>query len=152
METINRDMRKLTRQYADPTQKASSQQLVAEMQKSTETATTLTPPKAEKMTDPAKTKYLDLYKKDMDTLTAGLSSLKEAVDAGDADKTKAALDKLNQIKMDSHKELGVGGGGGHRGPGGHDHQGPPPGAPFGDDHGPGPAVPPAQASPSPAQP
>jgi len=129
METINRDMRKLNRQYADPAQKASSSEIVTEMQKSVEKAKTLVPPKAEKLPEAEKAKYLSTYKKDMDALETELAALKGAVDAGANDKTKAELDKINHLKMDSHKELGVkmgGPGGGPRGPGGGGRMGPPP--------------------------
>ncbi len=129
METINRDARKLNRQYSDAAQKDSSLQLVAEMQKSAETARDLTPSKAEKLSGAEKTKYLDTFKKDMDSLLTEIHSLKEAIDAGQSDKIKAELDKINQLKMSSHKELGVQmgpGPGGRRGPGG-------PGRPPGND-------------------
>jgi soluble cytochrome b562 len=148
METINRDARKLNRQYSDPAQKDSSLQIVAEMQKSAETAKGLTPSLAEKKPEPGKAKYMETYKKDMDALIKELAALKDAVASGDSAKTKAELDKLNQLKMSSHKELGVkmGGPGGPGGPGGQHRMGPPDGANQGTDqrH-------PTQSSPAPQQ-
>lgn len=136
METINRDARKLSRQYSDAAQKDSSLQIVAEMQKSAEAAKGLTPSLAEKKADADKTKYMETYKKDMDSLIKELAALKDAVESGDSTKTKAELDKINQLKMSSHKELGVrmgGPGGGPGGLGGQRRNGPPPG---GADQGP----------------
>ena len=107
METINRDVRKLGRQYSDATKKDDSLQLVAEMQKSADTAKGLTPSKAEKLTGAEKTKYMDTYKKDMDALMKEIAALKGAIETGKTDQAKAELDKINQLKMSSHKELSV---------------------------------------------
>src|SRR5207302_8415605 len=122
--------------------------LVTEMQKSADKAKTMVPSKASKLPEAEKTKYMDTYKKDMDALNKELAALKEAVKAGENDKTKAELDKINQLKMSSHKELGVqmgppGGGRGPGGPGSRRPMGPPPeGAP----------PQPPQATPQPSQP
>jgi soluble cytochrome b562 len=126
MEAINRNLRKLTRQYADPAQKASSLEIVATLQKSAEASKTNFPEKAEKMPEDDKAKYIALFTKDMEALSKQLADLKTAIEAGDNDKAKAQLDALNQLKNSSHKELGVkedrrggpGGRGGRGGPGG----------------------------------
>jgi len=114
MGIIQRDYRKLTRQYADPAQKSSSLDLVAEMQKSAETAKGLTPSGADKKSDAEKSKYLDTYKKDLDALLKEIGTLKDAIDAGEKEKAKAELDKIGQLKSSSHKELGVKMGGGQK--------------------------------------
>src|ERR1022692_838490 len=66
MEAINRSLRLINRQYADPAQKAATLELVATMQKHAETARTLAPPKSEKLTGDDQTKYLDTFHKDLD--------------------------------------------------------------------------------------
>lgn len=118
MEAINRSLRLINRQYADPAQKASTLELVATMQKHAETARTLTPPKAEKLTGDDQTKYVDTFHKDLDALLKEIGLLKQALITDKTDAAKAEIDKIAQLKESSHKELGVGGG--------HKHGGPPP--------------------------
>jgi soluble cytochrome b562 len=118
MEAINRSLRLINRQYADPAQKASTLELVAAMEKHAETARTLTPPKSDKMAAADQAKYLGAFHKDLDALIKEIGLLKQAVTAGKADAAKAEIDKISQLKDSSHKELGVGGGG-------HKHGGPP---------------------------
>ena len=119
MEAINRSLRLINRQYTDPAQKASTLELVATMQKHAETARTLAPPKADKLTGDDQAKYLDTFHKDLDSLIKEIGLLKQAVTADKIDAAKAEIDKIAQLKESSHKELGVGGGG-------HKHGGPPP--------------------------
>ena len=119
MEAINRSLRLINRQYADPAQKVSTLELVATMQKHAETARTLTPPKSDKMAAADQTKYLDTFHKNLDTLIKEIGLLKLAITAGKTDAARTEIDKISQLKDSSHKELGVGGGG-------HKHGGPPP--------------------------
>ena len=157
MGAMNRNFKTLSRQYADPTKKASSLELVTSIQKNVENEKKLTPSKAEKAAD--KKKYMDTFQKDLDDLGKEVAALKDAISADKPDAVKAELDKINKMKMSSHKELGVGGGGGHRGPGGPGGFGGPggrgPGGPGGPDGGPRPPAEPSgspapSASPSPA--
>jgi soluble cytochrome b562 len=120
MEGMNHALRLINRQYTDPAQKASTLALVAEMQKHAETAKTLTPPKAAKMSGDQQTQYLDTFHNDLDKLITEIAALKQAITADQADVAKAEIDKISQLKQSSHKELGVGGG---------KHSGPPPGSP-----------------------
>lgn len=142
MEGISHDFRKLTRQYSDPAQKASSLDLVSDLEKHVATAKTLAPSKLEKLTGNEKEKYLTTFHADLDEFATELTALHAAIDAGQNDMAKAEIDKIAHLKMTSHKELGVGGGGGdHHGPGG-------PGGPGG--HPPAPAATPASStSPAP---
>ena len=118
MEAINRSLRLINRQYADPTQKAATLDLVATMQAHAEKAKTLTPPKADKLPAADQGKYLDSFHKDLDALIKEIGLLKQAITAGKTDAAKAEIDKIAQLKESSHKELGVGDG--------HKHGGPPP--------------------------
>ena len=119
MEAMNRSLRLIKRQYADPAQKASTLGLVSTMQKHAETARTLTPPKSEKLTGDDQAKYLDSFHKDLDALLKEIGLLQQAIAADKTDAAKAEIDKIAQLKESSHKELGVGGGD-------HKHGGPPP--------------------------
>jgi len=119
MEAINRSLRLINRQYADPAQKASTLELVATMQKHAQTARTFTPPKSEKMATVDQTKYLDTFHKDLDALLKEIGLLKQAITTDKTDAAKAEIDKIARLKESSHKELGVGGEG-------HKHGGPPP--------------------------
>jgi hypothetical protein len=131
MEGMNHALRLVNRQYADLTQKASTLALVAEMQKHAETARTLTPPKAAKMTGDQQTQYLDTFHNDLDKLITEIAALKQAITTDQTDIAKAEIEKIGRLKQSSHKELGVGGG---------KHNGPPPGSPP-------PGSPPPPASP-----
>jgi soluble cytochrome b562 len=122
MEAMGHALRLVNRQYADLTQKASTLALVAEMQKHAETAKTLVPPKAAKMTGDQQTQYLDTFHNDLDKLITEIAALKQAITADQTDVAKAEIEKIGQLKQSSHKELGVGGG---------KHNGPPPGSPQG---------------------
>jgi soluble cytochrome b562 len=119
MEAINRSLRLINRQYADPAQKASTLDLVVTMEKHAETARTLTPPKSEKMAAEDQAKYLDTFHKDLDALIKEIGLLKQAITSDKTDAAKVEIDKIAHLKDSSHKELGVGGGG-------HKHGGPPP--------------------------
>ena len=120
MEGMNHALRLVNRQYTDLTQKASTLALVAEMQKHAETAKTLVPPKAAKLTGDQQAQYLTTFHSDLDKLIAEIAALKQAIAADQADVAKAEIGKISQLKESSHKELGVGGG---------KHHGPPPGSP-----------------------
>ena len=114
MEAINRSLRLINRQYADLAQKASTLELVTTMQKHAETARTLTPPKSEKMAAADQAKYLDTFHKDLDALLKEIGLLKQALAADKTDAAKAEIDKIKQLEDSSHKELGIGGGGGRK--------------------------------------
>jgi len=116
MEAINHNFRIVNRQYADPAQKASTLDLVSAMHQHAEKARALTPPKAEKMSGDDKTRYIDAFHNHLDELMKELAALKQAVAADKTDIAKAEVAKIAQLKDSSHKELGVGGGGKHRGP------------------------------------
>jgi soluble cytochrome b562 len=123
MEAINHNFRLVNRQYADPTQKTSTLEFVAAMQQHAEKARTLTPPKADKLSGDDQTKYLDTFHKDLDALIKEIGALQQAIAADKLDVAKAEIDKIQQLKGSSHKELGVGENHGHGGP----PPGPPPG-------------------------
>jgi len=123
MEAMNHSFRTVGRQYADPAQKASTLTLVADMLKHAQTARTLTPPQADKLSGDDQTKFIDTFHKDLDALIKEIGSLQQAVTADQTDVAKAEIDKIAHLKSSSHKELGVGGGGKHSGP----PPGPPPG-------------------------
>jgi len=118
MEGMNRSLRQINRQYTNLTQKASTLELVATMQKHAETARTLTPPKANKLTGDDQTKYLDTFHKDLDAVIKEMGLLQQAIASDKTDVAKAEIDKIKQLENSSHKELGVGEG--------HKRGGPPP--------------------------
>jgi soluble cytochrome b562 len=118
MEGINQDFRLVNRQYADPAQKASTLNFVADMQKHAQKARTFTPSKADKMSGADQANYIDAFHKDLDALIKEIGALQQAITADKLDVAKAEITKIGQLKDSSHKELGVnmGGGGKHRGP------------------------------------
>jgi hypothetical protein len=117
MEGVNQDFRLVKRQVADPAQKVSTLNFVADMLKHAQKARTLTPPKADKLTGADQTKYVDTFHNDLDALIKEIGALQEAITADKLDVANAEVAKIAQLKDSSHKELGVGGG---------KHKGPPP--------------------------
>jgi soluble cytochrome b562 len=107
MEAINRSVRQLGRQIADPAQKASSLALAAEIQKHATTARSLTPSHAQKLTGDEKARYTATFQKNLDALLKELGALKDALASDKFDVAKAELQKIGQLKNASHKELGV---------------------------------------------
>src|SRR5271169_2137669 len=85
MEGMNHALRLVNRQYTDPAQKVSTLALVAEMQKHAETARTLTPPKAARMSGDQQTQYLDTFHNDLDKLITEITALKQAITADQID-------------------------------------------------------------------
>lgn len=116
MEAMNRSLRLINRQYTDLTLKTNTLDLVAQLQKHAETARTLTPPKADKLTGDDQTKYIDTFHKDLDALIKEIGLLKQAITTDKTDAAKAEIDKIKQLEESSHKELGVGQGRKHGGP------------------------------------
>jgi cytochrome b562 len=113
---MNKNLRQLSHQYKDPAQKDSSLALVASMQKHAQTARTMTPPKAEKLTGDAQARLLDTFHKDLDGLIKEIAALKDAIANNQIDTAKAEIDKIRGLKDSGHHDLGVGQGGGHHGP------------------------------------
>jgi soluble cytochrome b562 len=120
MEGINQDFRLVNRQYADPAQKVSTLNFVADMLKHAQKARTLSPPKADKLSGADQTKYVDTFHKDLDALIKEIGALQQAITADKLDVAKTEIAKIAQLKDSSHKELDVNMGGGK-------HRGPPPG-------------------------
>lgn len=118
MEGMNHNLRLINRQYTDLTQKTNTLGLVAALQKHAETARTLTPPKAEKLTGDDQTKYINTFHNDLDALLKEIGLLKQAITDDKTDAAKAEISKIKQLEESSHKELGV--------DQGHKHGGPPP--------------------------
>jgi soluble cytochrome b562 len=116
MEGMNRSLRLINRQYTDLSLKTNTLELVATLQKHAETARTLTPPKADKLTGDDQTKYIDTFHNDLDALLKEIGLLKQAITADKTDAAKAEIDKIKQLEESSHKELGVGQGRKHGGP------------------------------------
>jgi hypothetical protein len=121
MEAMNHNLRVISRQYTNLTEKASTLELVDSMLKHAETARGLTPSKVEKLTGDSQTKLLDTFHKDLDGVIKEIGLLKDAITADKTDVAKAEIDKIWQLKQSGHKDLGVGEG--------HKHGGPPPPAP-----------------------
>ncbi len=107
MEAINRSVRQLGRQIADPAQKTSSLALVAEIEKHATTARALTPSRAQKLAGDEQAKYTATFQKNLDALLRELGALKTALASDKFDVARVELQKIAQLKDASHKELGV---------------------------------------------
>lgn len=108
MKKIQRNVRRLNRQQADPAMKEASLELVAAMQKSADVLKTLAPSRPRQVPEAEFAKWTETYKQEIDKLIGELAVLKAAVEAGEAEATKASLSKINTLKNSGHKALNLG--------------------------------------------
>src|SRR5580700_10401971 len=85
MEAMQHALRQISRQYTNLTQKASTLELVDDMEKHATTARGLTPGKVEKLTGDDQAKLLDTFHKDLDGVIQEIGVLKQAIAADKTD-------------------------------------------------------------------
>ena len=105
MSAMNKSLRTLKRQVADPAKKADNVALVDEMKKRVEAATKFEPAKTKDQPAADKSKYLEEYKKQLGDLGKLIDELKAAVDKGDAPGAQAIFDKLADSKEKGHQKF-----------------------------------------------
>ncbi len=105
MKGMSKDFKTLKKQISDPSQKASSLALIADMEKHAKAARELTPANTAKVPEADKAKWMADYKKQIDDLIATYDKLEAAVSA---DKTADAADIMTKAlsqKRDGHEEF-----------------------------------------------
>lgn len=107
MSAMNKALRTLKRQAADPAKKAENLALIATMKEKTAAGLKYEPAKTKDQPAGDKPAYLEKYKKQMADLDKGIDELKAAVESGNADATQKAFEKLADIKEKGHKDFGA---------------------------------------------
>lgn len=105
MKIMNRSLRTLKKQVADPAKKDDNLALLATIRKSTKAAHDYEPAKTKDQSD--KAPYLAKFKEQMKELDKTFEEVETAVKADKPDDAKAAIEKLSKIKEKGHKDFGV---------------------------------------------
>jgi len=107
MKVVNKNLRTLKRQVADPAKKAENLELLASVKKSIHASMSLEPAKTKDQPAAQKASYVDNYKKQMTDLQKSFDEVEAAVKADKPDEAKKAFDKLSEQKEKGHKDFGA---------------------------------------------
>ena len=105
MKAMNKSLRALKKQVADPEKKDANLELIASIRKGLAAATKLEPMKTKDVPAGEKAAYLEKYKKEMADLSKTYDMLESAIKDGKPDDAKKALDKLSDQKEQGHKDF-----------------------------------------------
>jgi soluble cytochrome b562 len=105
MTTVNKNLRTVKRQLADPAKKADNIEAIGKVKKALDAAQTLDPKKTKDQAD--KGAYTKKYKEQMTELAKTVGDLETALKGDKTDDAKKALDKIYQLKEKGHKDFGV---------------------------------------------
>lgn len=105
MDKISKAFRKLRNQVADPTQNASSLQLIGTMQAAAKEALTLTPEKAQDIPADQQAKFMADYQAGIKQLQDLLSKLQDDLTAGKNDDAVKIISDLRALEKKDHQEF-----------------------------------------------
>lgn len=105
MAEMNKTLRTLKRQLADPAKKADNIAAVDKMKGNVDAALKLEPAKTKDQPPADKAAYLASYKEQLNEMKKTFDELKAALTKGDADATTKALEKLSESKEKGHKDF-----------------------------------------------
>ena len=105
MSEMNKTLRSLKRQVADPSKKAENIAAVDKMKANVDAALKLEPAKTKDQPAADKPAYLEKYKQELNDLKKAFDELKAALNKGDAAATTAAFEKLSDSKDKGHKDF-----------------------------------------------
>lgn len=105
MSSMNKSLRTLKRQIADPAKKEDNLALVKKINEAVVEACKHEPAKAKDQAD--KAAYLAKYKEQMDALGKSFAELETAIKEDKQDDAKKILAKLSEQKEKGHKDFGV---------------------------------------------
>jgi hypothetical protein len=105
MKVMNKNLRTLKRQSADPAKKEDNLALLALIKKSLESSHKLEPAKTKDVPAAEKEAYLAKYHEQMRDLSKSFDELEAALKADKADEAKKIIDKLGEQKQKGHKDF-----------------------------------------------
>ncbi len=107
MKIVNKSLRTLKRQVADPAKKDENLALLATIKKSIEESMKLQPAETKEIPEAEKAAYLEKYKEQMTALGKTFDEVEVAVKADNVDEAKKAFEKLSEQKEKGHKDFGA---------------------------------------------
>lgn len=105
MESISRDLKKLSRQFDNPASKASSRELVNAMIKANTGAKSITPESVGERTGAERETYLARYREGMEELGRCLADLKRALESDDHGAAEVLIEQVYGLRKKYHDEL-----------------------------------------------
>jgi hypothetical protein len=105
MSGMNKSMRALKKQVADPSKKAESLELVGKIKASIDDCKKLEPAWTEKVPAGEKAAFLAKYKEQMDGVAESFATIETALKADKFDDAKAVFEKLSEQKEKGHKDF-----------------------------------------------
>jgi hypothetical protein len=105
MSTMNRSLRSLKRNIADPAKKQDNLDALKKINAALAEAIKLEPKKTTEQTD--KAAYVAKYKEQMEALTKSFAELEAAVKADKVEDAQKLFEKLSEQKEKGHKDFGV---------------------------------------------
>jgi hypothetical protein len=107
MKSMNKALRTLKKQVADPAKKDDNLALVATIKKHLDASTKLEPAKTKDVPAAEKAAYLEKYKAQMADVSKTFDEAEAALKADKPEDAKKALDKLSDMKEKGHKDFGA---------------------------------------------
>lgn len=107
MKVMNKSLRTLKRQIADPSKKDDNLALIATIRKTLENAMKLEPAKTKDIPAAEKAAYVDKYKAQLTDLGKTYEELEASIKAGKTEEVQKFFEKLSEQKEKGHKDFGV---------------------------------------------
>ena len=107
MKAMNKSLRTLKKQIADPSKKEDNLKLLGDIRKRVAASHKLDPAKTKDIPAADKAAYLEKYRKQMDDLDKTYEQVEAAIKADKPDDAKKAFEKLSEQKEKGHKDFGV---------------------------------------------
>lgn len=105
MKTMNKSLRTLKKQVADPAKKDENLQLLATIKKSLDESAKLEPMKTKDVPAADKAAYLEKYKTELTDLGKTFDEVEAALKADKPDDAKKAFEKISEQKDKGHKDF-----------------------------------------------
>ncbi|HEX8312351.1 MAG TPA: cytochrome b562 [Chthoniobacteraceae bacterium] len=105
MAQMNKSLRLLKRQVADPTKKEANLELLAKIRKNTKASHDYEPAKGKDVPAGEKTAYMEKYKQQLTELDKTFEQLETALKADNQDEAKKIFEKLTEQKEQGHKDF-----------------------------------------------
>lgn len=107
MSAMNKSVRLLKRQLADPAKKADNLALLDKIKKNIDAAHKLEPAKTKEVPAGEKAAYVEKFKQEIIELGKAMGELEAAIKVDKPDEAKKALDKITELKEKGHKDFSV---------------------------------------------
>lgn len=105
MSAMNKALRTVKRQAADPAKKADNLELLGKIKEHIANSIKLQPAKTKDQPEAGKAGYLSKYEEQMKGLDKAVDDLKTAIEAGKGEDAAKIFEKLGEIKEKGHKDF-----------------------------------------------